>query len=419
LSAAIANYNLLFKSNFTIDTKGFDNYYKDIAKRVKGFDENNDPIPRQDQVDLLIVVGMFLTGFDAALVNTLFVDKPLCYHGLIQAYSRTNRIYNDTKCFGNIVTFRDLEQATKDAIALFGYKDPKSMVSEKSYKDSIDSFIDVLHDLIRSFPDPSAIETESQKKEFIQLFGKYMRQENRLQNYDEFVALKALQNVDKNDAQALEDFKNEYHITDDDLAAMQTIKMLDERTIQDYRSTYNDIRDSLHREKMADENNQSSIWDDVVFEVELLKSQEINLDYILEQIFYHKHSIQDKPKLVENVRRMIRASLSNRAKEDLVVEFIDQADLIPMTDAPSLMEAFYSYAHQQQEIEAQAIMSAENLNVDEAKRYIALSLKRGFASDHGMELHAILPKMSPISSQYQAKKQSVFEKISAFVEKFK
>jgi type I restriction enzyme R subunit len=421
LSAAIMDYNAFFKTTWSLDSKGFENYYKDLAKRVKS-----------KEIDLLIVVGMFLTGFDAPTLNTLFVDKNLRYHGLIQAYSRTNRIYDATKTFGNIVTFRDLEQATIDAITMFGDSNTKNVVLEKSYKEYMDGFtdavtgearrgfIEVVTELEQRFPNPEAIVKEADKKEFAKLFGEYLRIENVLQNYDEFASLKALQNLDINDAEAVETFKILNHLNDSDFAAMQTLKMPAERKIQDYKSTYNDIRDWLRKEKASTDREKSSIdWDDVVFEVDLLKSQEINLDYILEQIFENNKKVKDKVALVENVRRMIRSSLGHRAKEGLLVDFINQTDLDKIGDKASVIEAFFTFAQGVQGREVEELINAENLNVEAAKRYIATSIKREFASDNGTELNAILPKMSPLNPDYLTKKQTVFQKIVAFVEKFK
>ena len=421
LSAAIVDYNTLFKTNFSVDSNGFQNYYRDLAKQVKA-----------KEIDLLIVVGMFLTGFDAPTLNTLFVDKNLRYHGLIQAYSRTNRIFDATKTFGNIVTFRDLEQATIDAITLFGDKNTKNVVLEKSYKEYMEGFTDVatgearrgfvevVKELEQRFPDPSAIEKESDKKAFAKLFGEYLRVENVLQNYDEFASLKALQSVDLNDPEAVEAFKAKHYLNDEDLAALQAIKIPAERKIQDYRSTYNDVRDWLRREKSSNDKEKSTIdWDDVVFEVDLLKSQEINLDYILELIFEHNKKIKSKSDLVDEVRRVIRASLGNRAKESLVVDFINQTNLDQIVDKASVIDAFFIFAQAEQQLEAQELISAENLNAEAARRYITTSLKREFASDNGTELNAVLPKMSPLNPQYLTKKQSVFQKIATFVEKFK
>ena len=421
MSAAIGDYNAFFKTNFSVDSNGFQNYYRDLAKRVKS-----------KEIDLLIVVGMFLTGFDAPTLNTLFVDKNLRYHGLMQAYSRTNRIYDATKTFGNIVTFRDLEKATVDAITLFGDKNTKNVVLEKSYKEYMEGFtdvvtgearrgfMDVVNELEQRFSDPSAIEKESDKKDFAKLFGEYLRVENILQNYDEFASLKALQRIDASNTEAIEAFKAQHYLSDDDLAALQAIKMPAERKIQDYRSTYNDIRDWQRREKAADEKSKSTIdWDDVVFEVDLLKSQEINLDYILELIFEHNKKTKSKADLVDEVRRVIRASIGNRAKEGLLVDFINQTDLDQIGDKVSVIEAFFAFAQAEQQREAQELINDEKLNTEAAKRYITTSLKREFASDNGTELNAILPKMSPLNPQYLTKKQSVFQKIAAFIEKFK
>ncbi|OXR50315.1 DEAD/DEAH box helicase [Pusillimonas sp. T2] len=421
LTAAIADYNAWFKTSFSVDSNGFQNYYRDLAKRVKSKD-----------IDLLIVVGMFLTGFDAPTLNTLFVDKNLRYHGLMQAYSRTNRIYDATKIFGNIVTFRDLEKATVDAITLFGDKNTKNVVLEKSYKEYMEGFadvvtgearrgfMDVVSELEQRFPDPAAIEKEADKKAFAKLFGEYLRVENILQNYDEFASLKALQDIDVNDPEALQAFKAAHYLSDEDLAALQAIKIPPERKIQDYRSTYNDIRDWLRREKAANEKDASTIdWDDVVFEVDLLKSQEINLDYILELIFQHNKKTKSKADLVEEVRRVIRASLGNRAKESLVVDFINQTNLDQLGDKASVIEAFFAFAQAEQQREANELISTENLNTEEARRYIANSLRREYASENGTELNTILPKMSPLNPQYLTKKQTVLQKIAAFVEKFK
>lgn len=421
LSNALGDYNAIFRTNYGVESKSFQNYYRDLAKRVKS-----------QEVDLLIVVVMFLTGFDAPTLNTLFVDKNLRYHGLIQAFSRTNRIYDATKTFGNIVSFRDLEQATIDAITLFGDSNTKNVVLEKSYKEYMEGFsdiatgkarrgyVEVVEELEERFPNPEEIVTEKYKKDFAKLFGEYLRVENVLQNYDEFASLKALQNLDMEDAETVEVFKAQHYLNDEDLEVMQNIKIPAERTVQDYRSTYNDIRDWQRRQKSDDKAEASAIdWDDVVFEVDLLKSQEINLDYILELIFEHNKNLKDKASLVKEVRHIIRASLGNRAKESLVVDFINQTDLDEIIDKPSIIDAFYTFAQVALKIEAQELIEDEGLNREEANRYIVSSLKREYASENGTELNAILPKMSPLNPQYLTKKRSVFQKIAAFVEKFK
>ncbi|MDK7675055.1 type I restriction endonuclease subunit R [Weeksella virosa] len=421
LTKAINDYNALFGTSYGVDSNEFQNYYRDLAKRVKN-----------KEVDLLIVVGMFLTGFDAPTLNTLFVDKNLRYHGLIQAFSRTNRIYDATKTFGNIVTFRDLEQATIDAITLFGDSNTKNVVLEKSYQEYLEGFTDIItgearrgyvevvKELNEKFPNPDEIVKEADKKEFVKLFGEYLRVENILQNYDEFSHLKALQQIDIHNPQAVEVFKKEHFLTDEDIAAMHNIEFLTERAAQDYRSVYNDIRDWLRREKSGKEAEESTIdWDDVVFEVDLLKSQEINLDYILELIFEHNKKTKDKAALIEEIRRVIRASVGNRAKESLVVDFINETDLDAIQDKAHVIDSFFVFAQSKQKAEATELIADENLNEEAAKRYILNSLKREYASENGTELNALLPKMSPLNPQYLIKKQSVFEKIVAFVEKFK
>ncbi|WP_217529023.1 type I restriction endonuclease subunit R [Vibrio metschnikovii] len=422
LSAAIADYNALFKSNYGVDSNGFQNYYRDLAQRVKN-----------QEIDLLIVVGMFLTGFDAPTLNTLFVDKNLRYHGLMQAFSRTNRIYDATKTFGNIVTFRDLEQATIDAITLFGDDNTRNVVLEKSYKEYMEGFQDLLTDQYRRgfveivnelqtrFPDPQSIEKEEDKKAFAKLFGEYLKAENILQNYDEFAALKALQSLDTKDEQAVEEFKAKYYLNDDDIEKMQAITMPSERAIQDYRSTYNDTRDWLRRQKEGkDQDKPSTVdWDDVVFEVDLLKSQEINLDYILGLIFEHNKKSKTKEGLIEEIRRLIRSSLGNRAKESLIVDFINKTNLDEITDKASIIDSFYKFAQEELKREANDIIVSEKLKEDAAKRYIASSLKRRYASENGTALTDALPKLSPLNPQYRTQKQTVFQKIAAFVEKFK
>jgi len=262
-------------------------------------------------------------------------------------------------------------------------------------------FKEVIAELEQRFPKPDEIVKEKDKKEFVKLFGEYLRVENILQNFDEFASLKALQTLDKDDPKQVEDFKAEHYLSDDDLATLQSIKLPADRKIQDYRSTYNDIRDWLRREKGGNEKDQSTIdWADVVFEVDLLKSQEINLDYILELIFEHNKKTKNKATLVDEVRRLIRASVGNRAKESLVVDFINQANLDEIPDKASVIEAFFTFARAEQQREAVELIADENLNTEAAKRYISTSLKREFASENGTELNSVLPKMSPLNPAY-------------------
>ena len=420
LTKAIDDYNALFGTSYGIDGKEFQNYYRDLAKRVKN-----------KEVDLVIVVGMFLTGFDAPTLNTLFVDKNLRYHGLIQAFSRTNRIYDATKTFGNIVTFRDLEKHTIDAIKLFGDENTANVVLEKSYREYLEGFkdiasgearrgyIEIVKELNDKFPETDNIVTEQDKKEFVKLFGEYLRVENILQNFDEFTTLKAFQTIDTENPVAIEAFKNDYFVTDDDIAKMQKLQMPSDRIIQDYKSTYNDIRDWLRREKEGKKPEKSRIdWDDVIFEIDLLKSQEINLDYILELIFENNKK-KDKSSLIEEIRRVIRSSVGNRAKESLIVDFINDANLDAISDRTEIIKAFFEYAQTQQKKEASDLIESENLNEREAKHYIEVSLRREYASENGTDFNNILPKMSPLNPLYLTKKHKVFEKIAAFVEKFK
>lgn len=421
LEKVIADYNAMFKTSFSLESKSFENYYRDLSNRMKN-----------QEVDLMIVVGMFLTGFDAPMLNTLFVDKNLRYHGLLQAYSRTNRIYNSTKSFGNIVTFRDLEQATIDAITLFGDKSTKNVILEKSYQEYLNGFTDIItgracrgyneivKELKEQFPDPDEIHTTADKKAFVKLFGEYLQVENILQNYDEFTHLKALQTIDKNDPEALKAFAEEHFLTEEQVASMVQLEVLKDRLVQDYKSTYNDIRDwvSKERENAAQE-KQLIDWEEVVFEVDLLKSQEIDLDYILELILEHHKKNKNKEALVEEVRRIIRASIGNRAKESLIVDFINETNLDAIDDKPTIIAAFFTYAQERQKNEAAELIAEENLNEEAAKRYIQLSLKREYASENGTDLNDILPKMSPLNPQYRTKKQSVFRKIATFVEKYK
>ena len=419
LDSAIDDYNKMFATNFSTEGKNFQNYYRDLSLRVK-----------KQEIDLLIVVGMFLTGFDAPKLNTLFVDKNLRYHGLIQAYSRTNRIFDSTKTFGNIVTFRDLEQATVDAVKLFGATN--HIILEKSYKEYMEGFcdketggscrgyIEVVKELEEKFPNPDEITTEKQKIEFTKLFGEYLRIENVLQNYDEFAGLKAFQHIDQNDEKAVEEFKAKYYLSDETVAAMKDVEIPSERAIQDYKSTYNDIRDWLRNQRNSDKKDALTIsWDDIVFEVDLLKSQEINLDYILELIFENNKKNQNKEAIVEDARRLIRSSIGNRAKESLLVEFINKTNLDEISDKAALIDSFFKYAQAEQLREVDELIAEEKLNPEKARHYIAVSLRKEFASENGTELNSILPKMSPLNPNYLTKKHTVFQKITALVEKFK
>ncbi|HEL2244465.1 TPA: type I restriction endonuclease subunit R [Streptococcus suis] len=419
LSRCVHDYNQLFQTNYTINGNDFQDYYRDLAKRVK-----------TGEVDLLIVVGMFLTGFDAPTLNTLFVDKNLRYHGLIQAFSRTNRIYDATKSFGNIVTFRDLEKATTDAIKLFGKTETAEVLLERSYTDYLHGYMDageqqagylvVAQELLERFPEPSEIVKESDKKAFVDLFGKFLKLDNILQNYDDFVRLQAVQMLDFENPEEVAAFQAKYQMDTETMEELAQLTLPTAREIQDYRSAYNDIRDWYTHERQNQQNSKSKVdWDSVVFEVELLKSQEINLDYILELIFETNKKVADKDTLVEEITRTIRASLGNRAKEDLIVRFIHRSDLDSFVDKTDIIEQFFLFAREEQKKEVAELIQQEALNEESAKRYIQLSLRREYASENGNALNETLPKMSPLNPQYHTKKQTVFQKISALVEKFK
>jgi type I restriction enzyme R subunit len=304
------------------------------------------------------------------------------------------------------------------------------VVLEKSYKEYLEGFkdivtgearrgyIEVVKELNERFPNVDEIVTEQDKKEFSKLFGEYLRIENILQNYDEFTYLKALQTVNLEDSEAVEEFKNRYFLTDEVIKDMQLVELLSERTVQDYKSTYNDIRDWLKREKKSKDLEKID-WDDVVFEIDLLKSQEINLDYILELIYEKNNKIKDKASLIEEIRGVIRSSVGNRAKETLIVDFINDTDLDSIADKASIIDSFFEYAQGRQKQEAAELIASENLNEEAARRFITVSLKREFVSENGTDFNNILPKMSPLNPQYLNKKQKVFQLIAAFVEKFK
>ncbi|WP_318150563.1 type I restriction endonuclease subunit R [Streptococcus parasuis] len=419
LSQCIDDYNQMFKTNYSINGNEFQNYYRDLAKRVKN-----------REVDLLIVVGMFLTGFDAPTLNTLFVDKNLRYHGLIQAFSRTNRIYDATKSFGNIVTFRDLEKATTDAIKLFGKTESADILLERSYEDYMygyqeageeqKGYLAVVKELTDRFPDPTAIVKEKDKKEFVTLFGQFLKLDNILRNYDDFMNLQVLQTIDFENPEQIAEFQEKYNVSDETVAEFTKLSIPSMREIQDYRSTYNDIRDWYIDERRNQEVSESKIdWDSVVFEVELLKSQEINLDYILELIFETNKKVSDKEVLIDEIVRTIRASLGNRAKEDLIVDFIQQSNLDAYKDKTEIIEQFFHFARVEQKKEVEALIISEGLKKDSAKRYIQAALNHEYVSENGTELNEALPKMSPLNANYRNKKQQVFQKISTLVEKFK
>lgn len=386
LDKAISDYNKMFKQNFSTEGKSFQDYYKDLSLKVKN-----------KEVDLIIVVGMFLTGFDAPTLNTLFVDKNLRYHGLIQAYSRTNRILNKVKTFGNIVCFRDLEKATVDAIKTFGDENSVNVILEKSYKEYIKGFKDeetgkvvkgyeeVCNELLNKFPEPTEIVYDADKKEFVQLFGELLKLENILRNFDEF-----------------EGYDNG----------------ISERLMQDMRGTYASIREEILNIRNNERDNNSKVdFSDVEFQVELLKTDEINLDYIIALILEKSKEFNDIEHLKEEIRRVIRSSIGTRAKEDLVIGFINSTKLSELKQSDDILESFYRYAKKEKDKSIRNLIEEERLK-EESLRFINKSINRGFVDSSGAELDNILPPTSRRHGAREAKKHTVLEKIKNIVEEF-
>lgn len=393
LTNVVDDYNSFFQTNFTIDGNGFENYYKDLSSRV-----------RNKEVDLLIVVGMFLTGFDAPTVNTLFVDKNLRYHGLIQAFSRTNRILNKMKAFGNIVCFRNLEKATKDAIKLFGDENSINVIIERSYDDYINGFTyedtgvvfkgykELCEEIVERFPDPTEIKLEKDKKEFVKLFGEILKRENILRNYDEFSSFE---------------------------------QIVSERLKQDMKSTYIKIKEELISQNSSGggdrgkgENDEKIDFSDVEFHIDLLKTEEVNLDYILALILEKaKEQGTNNETLKEEIRRLIRSSLGTRAKEELIIEFINRTDLTKFDKNEDILEAFYEYAKIEKEQKINELISEENLK-EKSKKFIEKSITRGYVAQGGTELDDALQGVGRRGGAREAKKQSVLTKLKDIVKVF-
>ena len=388
LDKVISDYNGYFKTNYSTNGKEFQNYYKDLSQKVK-----------DKEIDLLIVVGMFLTGFDAPTLNTLFVDKNLRYHGLIQAFSRTNRILNKVKTFGNIVCFRNLEKATEDAIKTFGDENSVNVILEKSYDEYINGFtdeetgksmkgyVDLCNEIVDKFPNPVEIELDSEKKEFAELFGELLKSENILRNFDEF-----------------ENFE----------------KIISDRQMQDMKSVYVDICEDIRNTGKNDENRNGEEeidFSDIEFQIDLLKTDEINLDYILSLILKKSEEHDDIETLKSEIRRIIRTSLGTRAKEDLVMNFINKTDLSELKNSDDILESFYKYANEEKKIKIDELIENESLKKD-SERFIEKSINRGFVDYAGAELDSILPPTSRRKGAREAKKQTVLQKIRNIVEIF-
>lgn len=422
LNMVIDDYNQKFKSNFDANSQNsFQNYYRDLSLKVKN-----------KEIDLLIVVGMFLTGFDAPTLNTLFVDKNLCYHGLIQAYSRTNRIYDSTKTAGNIVTFRNLEKETKDAIALFANNQAGKILIERSFEEMIFGTIDdvtnklekgyqqAVNELRDSFSDPANLISEDSKKGFVRSFGEILRIQQKLKNYDEFVNLDELLEVDLTDENSVGEVKAKYNVSDETLKKLQGFNPLSDREIQDYKSFYLKIKTEI-QQRQNSENLTSDGWEEIAFEVELLKTLEVNLEYILIlllEIMLNKKA--DETQTVENIEKMVRSNSDNTHRNELIIQFIHQVKYKEIGSLDEMQDAYYEFARAEKSREAIELIQAENLDLEEAKRYLNNSLKHGFASENGTDLHSILPKMkiSPLSLKYLETKNRVFSKIKEFVAKY-
>lgn len=377
LEGAIKDYNQMFATNYDTSGDKFQNYYKDLSLRMKN-----------RQVDLLIVVNMFLTGFDATTLNTLFVDKNLKQHGLIQAFSRTNRILNSVKTFGNIVCFRDLQQATDDAIALFGDKDASSIVVLKdfwSYYNGYDNkdgkhcygYSELVDQLKSEFPEGRPVLGEDAEKRFVALFGSLLKSINILSTFDQY----------------------------------EGREELSDRQLQDYQSHYLDLRDKWRRKKPGDKEN---INDDLIFETELIRQVEINIDYILLLVQkYHDTNCTDKEILV-NISKAIGSSLQLRSKKELIESFISSVNAGTDVD-----RRWREYVQRRKAEDLNEIIESEHLKPEETEKFIESSFRDGQVRTTGTDIDKILPPMSRFGGgNRQEKKRSVIEKIQSFFERY-
>jgi len=369
LESAIQDYNGYFGTSFDVSSDKFQNYYKDLSLRLKA-----------REIDLVIVVNMFLTGFDATTLNTLWLDKSVRSHGLIQAYSRTNRILNSVKTYGNIISFRDLEDETNDAIALFGNKDAGGIVLLRPYGEYYDEYADKVTELLQQFPLGTQIVGEKAQKEFIALFGQILRLQNILVSFDEFAG-------------------NE---------------ILTERQGQDYRSVYLDFYAEFRKEKDAD---KESIIDDVVFEIELIKQVEINVDYILLLVQKYREargSGEDK-EIRSTISRAIDASPSLRNKKDLIEQFVDSVSASGEID-----EEWRAHVAARKTAELDQIIDEEGLKPEETRRFIEMAFRDGAIQATGTAITKVLPPVSRFSAGggHGEKKQRVLTKLAAFFERF-
>ena len=379
LDAAIRDYNEMFRTNYSTDGDKFQNYYKDVSLRMKN-----------KELDLLIVVNMFLTGFDATTLNTLWVDKNLKMHGLIQAYSRTNRILNSIKVFGNIVCFRNLQKRTDDAISLFGDKEAGGIVLMRGYKDYYFSYEDndgkhhtgyrdMIEELTAKFPlSEERITGEQFQREFIVLFGAILRMRNLLTSFDEFAG-------------------NE---------------ILSERDFQDYLGRYQDLRDEWKNRKPGGE--KEDITDDIVFEIELIKQIEINIDYILVLVQkYHDSHCDDKEILI-TIRKAVDASPDLRSKKALIETFING-----INDVSDVMLEWRTFVAEEKERQLAAIIKEENLKDGETRRFMDSAFRDGSVKTTGTDIDGLMPPISRFGGGNRAdKKRTVIEKLRAFFDRF-
>lgn len=377
LDSAIRDYNAAFNTNFDTSADKFHNYYKDLSMRVKN-----------REVDLLIVVNMFLTGFDATTLNTLWVDKNLKMHGLIQAYSRTNRILNSVKTYGNIVCFRDLQQATDDAIALFGDKNANGIVLLRSFADYYSGYeddngrhhpgyVDLLAKLESEFPLDVEIVGEQAEKDFIRLFGSILSLRNILSSFDQF----------------------------------EGIQTLAARDLQDYQSRYIDLYDK-YRRKDADE--KENINDDIVFEIELIKQVEVNIDYILMLAEkYHDGNCEDK-EILSTIRKAVDASIQLRSKKELIEQFISQVNV-----ESSVQGDWRWYVSEQEESDLAEIIATEKLKPEETRKFMENAFRDGAIKTTGTDIDKLMPPVSRFGGGNRAKKkQGTIEKFKTFFEKY-
>ncbi|MCI9169870.1 MAG: type I restriction endonuclease subunit R [Lawsonibacter sp.] len=377
LDSAIRDYNAAFNTNFDTSADKFQNYYKDLSMRVKN-----------REVDLLIVVNMFLTGFDATTLNTLWVDKNLKMHGLIQAYSRTNRILNSVKTYGNIVCFRDLQQATDDAIALFGDKNANGIVLLRSFADYYNGYeddngrhhpgyVDLIAKLESEFPLDKKIVGEQAEKDFIRLFGSILSLRNILSSFDQF-------------------------------EEMQTFAA---RDLQDYQSRYIDLYDKFRRKDSGDKEN---INDDIIFEIELIKQVEVNIDYILMLVEkYHDGNCEDK-EILSAIRKAVDASIQLRSKKELIEQFISRVNV-----ESSVQSDWRRYVSEQEKSDLAEIIAAEKLKPEETRKFMENAFRDGAVKTTGTDIDKLMPPVSRFGGGNRSKKkQGIIEKFKVFFEKY-